>query len=145
MLSLKILTDAFAAAPQMLPEDLAAAAAAGYRSVVVNRPDGETPDQPPQADMEAAAAAAGLTFAALPVVGSPSPAQGAAFADLLDALPGPTLAYCRSGTRSTMLWALAQAQRGTMAPEAILATAQRQGYDLSALAATLRQLSSQAD
>ena len=96
-------------APQPTPAAMAEVAAAGFRSVVTNRPDFEPgPDQPTNADIEAAARAAGLEYRFLPVDGGwQSPEQIAAFARLLQELPRPLLAFCRSGARSTRLYAAA--------------------------------------
>jgi uncharacterized protein (TIGR01244 family) len=93
-------------APQLTPEAMAEAAAAGFRSVINNRPDFEHgPDQPTSAAMAAAAAAAGLEYRHLPVDGGwQSPEEIAAFARLLQELPRPLLAFCRSGARSTRLF-----------------------------------------
>jgi uncharacterized protein (TIGR01244 family) len=85
---------------------MALAARAGFKSVVNNRPDFEGgPDQPTSAQMEAAAQAAGLQYRFLPVNGGyQSPEEIAAFAQLLQELPRPLLAFCRSGARSTRLF-----------------------------------------
>lgn len=93
-------------APQLTPEAMADAAAAGFRSVVNNRPDYEGgPDQPTSAQIEAAARAAGLEYRYLPVQGGyQSPEEIAQFAQLLEELPRPLLAFCRSGARSTRLY-----------------------------------------
>lgn len=93
-------------APQLTPEAMAEAARAGFRSVVNNRPDFEHgPDQPTSAQIEAAARAAGLDYRHLPVDGGyQSPEEIAAFAQLLQDLPRPLLAFCRSGARSTRLF-----------------------------------------
>lgn len=93
-------------APQLVPEAMAEAARAGFRSVVNNRPDFEGgPDQPTSAQMEAAATAAGLVYRYLPVEGAyQSPEQIAAFGALMAELPRPVLAFCRSGARSTRLY-----------------------------------------
>jgi uncharacterized protein (TIGR01244 family) len=99
-------------APQLVPEAMAEAARAGFKSVINNRPDFEHgPDQPTSADMEAAAAAAGLTYRHLPVDGGyQSPEEIATFARLLQELPRPLLAFCRSGARSTRLFQAATAE-----------------------------------
>ncbi len=99
-------------APQLTPEAMAEAARAGFRSVVNNRPDFEFgPDQPTNASIEAAARAAGLEYRFLPVAGSfQTPEQIDAFARLLEELPRPILAFCRSGTRSANLYMQAQAR-----------------------------------
>ncbi len=101
-------------APQLAPEAMAEAARLGFRSVVNNRPDFEHgPDQPTNASIEAAARAAGLEYRFLPVSGGfQTPEQIAAFAQLLDELPRPLLAFCRSGARSTNLYAQATSHRG---------------------------------
>lgn len=100
------LTDAFAVAPQLGPHDMQAVADAGYKSVIINRPDGEGgAEQPSSADVMAAARAAGLVIEYQPVVsGAMTPADVARFRQLLNDLPAPVLAYCRSGTRCTHLF-----------------------------------------
>ena len=98
-------------APQLTPDAMAEAARAGFKSVVNNRPDFEHgPDQPTSAQMEAAAQAVGLQYRHLPVNGAyQSPEEIAAFAQLLQELPRPILAFCRSGARSTRLFQAASA------------------------------------
>lgn len=100
------LTDSFAVAPQLSPEDMPAVAAAGFKSVIINRPDFEGgPDQPKAADVMKAAEAAGLQVEYQPVVSGAMTADDVArFAELLDVLPAPVLAYCRTGTRCTHLY-----------------------------------------
>jgi len=96
-------------APQLDPAAMAELARLGFRSVVNNRPDFEHgPDQPASAQIEAAAAAAGLAYRHLPVAGNyQSPEEITAFRGLLEELPRPLLAFCRSGARSTRLYQLA--------------------------------------
>lgn len=108
-LPLQALSPDVCVAPQLQPAAMAEAAAAGFRSVINNRPDGEGgPDQPTSAQMAAAALAAGLQYAHLPVNGAyQSPEEIARFAELLAALPRPVLAFCRSGARSAKLYAAA--------------------------------------
>ena len=100
------LTDEVCVAPQLTPDAMAAAAAAGFRSVINNRPDFEGgPEQPTHLQMQDAAAAAGLAYAYLPVAPAvQTPAEIARFAELLQTLPKPVLAFCRSGARSTRLY-----------------------------------------
>ena len=100
------LTPDVSVAPQLDPAAMALAARAGFKSVVNNRPDFEGgPDQPTSVQMEAAAQAAGLQYRFLPVNGAyQSPEEIAAFAQLLQELPRPLLAFCRSGARSTRLF-----------------------------------------
>lgn len=100
------LTPEVSVAPQLDPAALVLAAKAGFKSVINNRPDFEGgPSQPTSAQMEAAARAAGLEYRHLPVNGAyQSPEEIAAFARLLQELPHPLLAFCRSGARSTRLF-----------------------------------------
>lgn len=103
------LTPVFGVAPQLGPQDMAAAAEAGYKSVICNRPDGEGgPGQVSSEAMRAAAEQAGLQFAYLPVDGSNIQQHDVEqMGELIDRLPAPVLAYCRSGGRSTKLFMLA--------------------------------------
>jgi uncharacterized protein (TIGR01244 family) len=100
------LSDVFAVAPQLSPDDMQAVADAGYKSVIINRPDMEGgPEQPASADVMAAARAVGLAVEYQPVVsGAMTSDDVARFAQLLHELPAPVLAYCRSGTRCTHLY-----------------------------------------
>ena len=97
-------------APQLLPEQLAEVAAKGFRAVINNRPDYEHgPDQPSSADIEAAARAAGLDYVFQPVIsGQISQFDVEMFARHFQELPKPVLMFCRSGTRSSNLYQLAQ-------------------------------------
>ena len=134
------INDALSVAAQIGAEDAPAIAAAGFRAVICNRPDGESPGQPESRRIEAAVRAAGLAFAYLPVIsGAVADEQGEAFGALLAELPGPVLAYCRSGTRCTALWSLSQAAAGREV-EAILADAAGAGYDMRGLAPRLDAL-----
>ena len=113
-LPLKPLSNDVSAAPQLGPEAMTEAAAAGFRSVINNRPDFEGgPTQPTSASIEAAARSAGLAYAFLPVQSSfQTPEEIASFAGLLDSLPKPILAFCRSGARSGKLVRAALASSG---------------------------------
>ena len=104
-------TEHFATAPQISPQDMAAIAAHGFHTVINNRPDGEGgPSQPTSAQMAQAAQAAGLTYAYLPVVaGMITADQARSFAQWLGQQPGPVLAFCRSGARSSQLRDMARA------------------------------------
>ncbi len=117
--------------PQPSPDHMAPAAAAGVRRVINNRPDHEEPGQPTSAKMEAAARAAGMDYLWIPVRGMPGPAEAAAVGETLDD-GTPTLLFCRSGTRSTVAWAMARRARGDD-PEDLRTAAARAGYDLSRL------------
>jgi uncharacterized protein (TIGR01244 family) len=119
---------------QLTVADIDALAAQGVRLIVNNRPDGEEPGQPSSAEIEAAANAAGLGYVHIPVAGAFPPARIEAMAQALE--QGPALAFCRSGTRSTFLWALARARRGAPAEESVAAAAAA-GYDLGPIRAWL--------
>ncbi|MBU6166814.1 MAG: TIGR01244 family phosphatase [Alphaproteobacteria bacterium] len=133
------ITPSVSVAPQIGPDDVAAAAAHGVRTIVNNRPDGESFDQPPGAHIAAACAAHGLDYVAIPIDHTGfSLEQVEAMAEALAS--GPVLAFCRSGTRSCNLWALAAA-RGGMAPADIVAAAGQGGYNVAGLMPLLKQLS----
>jgi uncharacterized protein (TIGR01244 family) len=123
-------TPEFAVAGQLELADIARASSDGFVAVVVNRPDGEDPGQPHEAEMKAAAEAAGMRFVSLPYQGQTPPGVVAETAALLDETKGPVLAYCRTGKRSIMAWALAQALSGARRPDEIIALAAKAGYDL---------------
>ena len=130
------------ASPQIGVADLAEAEALGVKLVINNRPEGESEDQTPGAEIEAAAHAAGMDYRAIPVtMQSMSQEDVASMAQSLAEAPGPVLAYCRSGTRSTLLWALAQSLRGAD-PDETAATAEAAGYDISPVRAAMDALSS---
>jgi uncharacterized protein (TIGR01244 family) len=123
-------------AGQVGPEDIAEAKALGITTVVNNRPDGEERGQPVSAEIEAAAQSAGLDYRHIPVAGGFSIDQVEAMAAALDEADGMLLAFCRSGTRSTYLWALASKTRGGDGAE-IIRQAATAGYDLSPLESLL--------
>ncbi|KQN92602.1 hypothetical protein ASE95_07870 [Sphingomonas sp. Leaf231] len=130
---LRPLDETIAVAPQITPDDVPAIAAAGYVAIVNNRPDGEERGQPDGDAIRIAAEAAGLAYTAIPIApGGFSRAQVDAMAAALSAADGPVLAYCRSGTRSCNLWALARAARGDDAA-ALTGKAAQAGYDLGGL------------
>lgn len=125
------LSDHVLASPQITIADLAEAKADGVSLVINNRPEGESDDQVPGAEIEAAARALGMGYVAIPVThaGFSGP-QVEAMTDALGGAAGKVLAYCRSGTRSTLLWALAEASKGADL-EAVTAQAAAAGYDVS--------------
>ncbi len=140
MLTLRPLNDAVAVAPQIDAADLPAIKAAGFVAIVNNRPDGEEAGQPAGDAIRAAAEAAGLAYTAIPVgpTGLSQPLLDA-MAAALTAADGPVLAFCRSGTRSCNLWALAAAKAGRN-PALLVAQAAAAGYDLGGLRPTLDAL-----
>ncbi|MCC6477624.1 MAG: TIGR01244 family phosphatase, partial [Sphingomonadaceae bacterium] len=122
------LTDNIYASPQIGLAEVAEAARLGVRLIVNNRPEGESEDQIAGAEIEAAARAAGIDYVAIPVTHSGfSEPQVKAMAKALDGAGGPVLAYCRSGTRSTLLWALSEASQGGD-PDALTNMAAKAGY-----------------
>ncbi|MEG8219271.1 TIGR01244 family sulfur transferase [Sphingomonas sp. HH69] len=117
---------------QITPEDIDQAASAGVRLIINNRPDGEEPGQPLSADLKAKADALDIAYRYIPISGGNfDDASVMAFGDALASADGPTLAFCRTGTRATTLWALSQA--GSRPTAAILGAANAAGYDLSQL------------
>ena len=137
-MEIRPVSDGFAVAPQFDPDGMAEVARQGFVAVICNRPDGEEPGQPTIAEMREAAQQAGLAFHHIPVSGGAFPdAAIAAFRAVRQGTQGPTLAYCRTGTRSITLETLANPQ-GIDASQR-LAAAQGAGYDLSALAARIAE------
>lgn len=127
--------------PQLALDDIAAAAKLGVTTIVNNRPDGEEPSAPQGDVIEAAAAAAGLNYVAIPIGHSGfSEPQVTAMIAAMEQAEGPILAYCRSGTRSTLLWALAAAKQGEN-PDDIARAAAQAGYDVSPIRSMIDMLS----
>ena len=139
------LTDTVYASPQIGLDDVAEAKALGIGLIVNNRPEGESGDQTPGAEIAAAAQAAGIAYVAIPVTHAGfSEPQVAAMREALDRAGGaPVLAYCRSGTRSTLLWALAEASAGAD-PAMLAEAAAGAGYDLAPVAPLLDMLAARA-
>ncbi|MEQ8410600.1 MAG: TIGR01244 family sulfur transferase [Erythrobacter sp.] len=132
MSDFRTLSDVMLASPQIEPEDIAAAKDSGITLIVNNRPDGEDPGAPQGEEIESAAKAVGIEYRAIPIGHAGfSEVQVAEMVEALEGADGKVLAYCRSGTRSTFLWALAQAKSGAMSPEEIAAAAMQAGYDVS--------------
>ncbi|MCO6416130.1 TIGR01244 family phosphatase [Siccirubricoccus sp. KC 17139] len=117
-MDIRTLTPTFSVAPQITPGEVAELAARGFRTVVCNRPDGEGPDRPNFAEIDRACRTAGLEAAYLPLAcGTVRDEDARAFGQLLDRLPKPALAFCRTGARSATLWSLSEAARGRPVPE----------------------------
>lgn len=134
------LSETVYASPQIDIAQVGEAAAQGIVLIVNNRPEGESDDQTPGAEIEAAARAAGLGYVAIPVTHAGfSEPQVKAMAQALASAGGPTLAYCRSGTRSTLLWALAEASQGAD-PDSLAAGAAGAGYDIGPVRAMVNML-----
>lgn len=125
------ITDTIFVSPQIGTEAIAEAKALGIVRIINNRPEDESDDQIPGAAIEAAAREAGIDYVAIPVTHAGfSQAQVDAMQQALESAAGPVLAYCRSGTRSTLLWALARAKTGDN-PAVIASNAAAAGYDVT--------------
>ena len=133
MTDFRKVTDAFSVAPQIELADVARAKAEGFVLLINNRPDGEAPGQPTSDEFEAAAQAAGLGYAYIPVRGGPTQAQVEAEHSLLAGSEGPVLAWCRSGNRSIATWSIGEALAGTRSRQELIELARAAGYDLSGL------------
>ena len=138
-MDIRQITPDFAVAAQIEPDDMATLAAAGFKTVINNRPDDEVPTELHSDIMRIAAEAAGLAYVVNPVVNGAMTmamveAQGAACQNS----PGPVFAWCRSGTRSSIVWALSQANH-MPAPE-ITASLSKAGYDIPGLEAQIESL-----
>jgi sulfide:quinone oxidoreductase len=126
---IKPITDDLSVTGQIQPSDIEAISAAGFRSIICNRPDGEAGDQPGFEEIEAAAAANGIAARYQPIVsGKVQDDDALAFGRLMQELPKPVLAYCRTGTRSTTLWSLSEGGRRPLAD--ILERTKKAGYDM---------------
>lgn len=140
MTDFRTVSDTMLASPQIALDDIVAAKEAGVSLIVCNRPDGEEPLAPQSDAVSAAAAEVGIEFISIPIGHSGfSEVQIDEMIRALDGAEGKVLAYCRSGTRSTLLWALAQAKLGNN-PDDIAAAAMAAGYDVSPIRPMLDML-----
>lgn len=138
-MEIRPLTETYAVAPQIDPEDMAAIKAAGYAMVIDNRPDGEIPPSHHTDVMAEAARAAGLAFVANPVIGGMLTQDNVtAQAKAVASAAGPVLAYCASGNRSSVVWALAHA--GKLPVDDLIGLPARHGYSLDWLRPQLEAL-----
>lgn len=130
---IKQLTDQYYVSSQIAPEDLPELTDKGFRTVICNRPDGEDAGQPTIEQITSAASATStIEVHYLPIIsGQLSLEDAEAQGELLASVEGPVLAYCRTGTRCTILWALHQARSGQMPPYEIQQRARSAGYDIS--------------
>ena len=130
-------------APQLVADDFEAARAAGVRTIINNRPDGESADQLPSTEAARLAEAAGLDYVHIPVPsGGMNRSHVDAFAEALAGHQGPFLAYCRSGTRCCHLWAFTAARQ--MPIDTVVESAARAGYDLEGARPILEQVAEEA-
>lgn len=135
-MAFKALAPGISVTTQLSPDAIDTAAAAGFRTIINNRPDGEEAGQLSSAALETRVRSKGLSYAHIPVApGQYDEASIEAFRTALDTLPGPVLAFCKSGTRATSLWGLCIA--GDLSCDAIQRQAAAAGYDLTALAPRL--------
>ncbi|MCH9808882.1 MAG: TIGR01244 family phosphatase [Alphaproteobacteria bacterium] len=135
-------TEDLSVAPQISADEVAEIAAAGFKTIICNRPDGEDALQPGCQAISDAASRLGVAVVHQPVVsGQLGMADVVAFKKLVEDAQKPVLAYCRSGTRCVTLWGLSQA--GNLSSQEIIGAAAIAGYDLSGLAATLDSLAQQ--
>ena len=137
-MDLKRINDHVSVSGQISPEDVATLMDLGFVAIVNNRPDGESPDQPDGAVIEEAAKAAGLAYYAIPLGREGvNPDLVEKTRAVIEGNDGPVFCFCRSGTRSTTLWALSQA--GKLEAGDIIAQAAEAGYDMSHLAGILNR------
>lgn len=130
------LDDRLSVAPQLALADIAGAAERGVRLLICNRPDGEAEGQPSAAALRAESQRHGLGFVHIPVVGGAIGTEAVeAFQAALAHAEGPVLAFCRSGTRSALLWALGAVRHRPV--DAVLHAARAAGFDLGAQRAAL--------
>ncbi len=137
-MDIRKIDDTISVAPQISVEDVAEAARLGFKTLVANRPDHEEPGQPSMADIEAAAKEQGLEWVYMPVEsGNITDDDVDRFAPMIRDAAKPVLAFCRSGTRCTILWALSAARSNPS--QEIFTKARNAGYDISGLAPRMAQ------
>ena len=138
-MDMRPLTPTFAVSPQIAVEDIPAIAEAGYRTIICNRPDAEVPPSHQAAAIAAAAQVAGIAFVANPVTHQGLNMDMVTLQkSAIDASDGPVLAYCASGTRSSIVWSLAQAK--DMSADDIIAATTAAGYDLGGMRGQIEAL-----
>ena len=142
-MDLRKLTDDLSVAPQISIDDIKLAAEQGFKTLICNRPDGEDAGQPIAEDMADAAGDAGMTFVHQPVIsGNVTFEDVEQFGTLTEDLPKPVLAYCRSGTRCSTLWALSEASSGSSKRDIdeIIDRCAQAGYDYRGMRPALESL-----
>ena len=131
-MDIRRLTETYAVSPQITPEDIAILKAEGFSTIICNRPDGEIPPHLHAGEMRKVDEAAGLAFVENPVIGGAlTPANVAAQGAAIAASAGPVFAYCASGNRSSIVWALSQA--GAQSADQLIGAGARFGYQLEGL------------
>jgi uncharacterized protein (TIGR01244 family) len=142
-MDIRHLTDAYAVSPQITPQDLPALKSAGFSTIINNRPDPEIPGDLHDAQMRAAAEALGLTFITNPVIsGAMTMDNVTAQRAAIDAATGPVFAYCASGNRCSVVWALAHA--GKMPTDDLISIPAKFGYQLEAMRGRIDDLAANA-
>ncbi|MEO9825897.1 MAG: TIGR01244 family sulfur transferase [Paracoccaceae bacterium] len=137
-MDIRQITPTYFVAPQIDSADMADLAAAGIKLIIANRPDSEVPSTHQADAMETAARAAGIEFVRLPLTHQTmTPEIVGQQSSLISEADGVVLAYCASGTRSTIAWALGEAQQGTLTTDEIMSAAQSGGYDLQNMQPTI--------
>lgn len=143
-MEIRHISETYHVSPQIDPEDLAELASAGFTTLICNRPDSEVPPSHGAESIGAAAEAAGLAFHVLPITHQGmTPDAIRRQAEIVADAPGNVLAYCASGTRSTVIWALDQAMARKQPVDAILETGAQAGYDLAGLRPQLEMLAAE--
>ncbi len=136
-MNIKALTPDLSVMPQASETDVAELARLGFKSIISNRPDGEAPDQPAWASLADAAHNQGMQAQHILVVANQiSEEDVTAFAQAMKDLPKPIAAFCRTGTRAALLWALAN--DGSQSAEETIRVAASQGYDLEPFRARIK-------
>jgi len=139
------ISDDYFVSPQITSQDIDDIRAAGITTVICNRPDGENPPQNQAAAIQTEVEAAGLQFFAVPFDQQTLTADVVSrHRDALTQADGPVLAYCASGNRSTIVWALGQAEIGAQSADTMIAAAAQAGYNLEGLRPTLTAMVAQA-
>jgi uncharacterized protein (TIGR01244 family) len=143
LMDIRALTPDYAVSPQIEPGDLPAIRAAGYTTIIDNRPDGEIPPSLHRSVMQAAAEALGFTFIANPIIGGALTMDNVTVQQsAIAAATGPILAYCASGNRSSVVWALSQA--GQRPVDELVGIPARFGYQLDHLRPQIAALEASA-
>ncbi len=138
-MEIRRLSDSFSVSPQIDPEDVIAIKEAGFGAIICNRPDIEIPSTHHASVIQTAAEAAGLQFVEFPITHQTLTVDAAkAQRDIMDQFDVPIFAYCASGTRSTIVWALTQAK--DCSSEQIITAAAGAGYDVAGMRTTLDDL-----
>jgi uncharacterized protein (TIGR01244 family) len=133
------ITPRYFVSPQISAEDVPAIAEAGFTRVICNRPDAEVPPSHQAEAIRAAVEAAGLEFRELPLTHQTmTPENVALQRDLAESCEGPVLAYCASGTRCSVVWALGHA--GELGADSVLSQTSAAGYQLDGLRPALEQI-----